>query len=73
LFLISSKLETLLKVCILAVVWLGTDARPSVKRAEGAFGLEEVISGELNSIGFGGTWISGKCRVEKFCSSPSTI
>jgi hypothetical protein len=60
LFLISSKLETLLKICVLAVVWLGIDARPSVNRAQGAFGLEEVISGELSSIGFTGTWISGE-------------
>jgi len=54
-----AKLETLLKVCVLAVVWLGIDARPSVNRAQGAFGLEEVISGELSSFGFGGIWISG--------------
>jgi hypothetical protein len=66
-------LETLLKVCVLAVVWLGIDARSSVKRAQGAFGLEEVLSGELSSFGFGGKWISGKCRVEKFYSRPLTI
>lgn len=54
-----AKLETLLKVCVLAVVWLGIDARPPVNRANGAFGLEEVISGELSSVGFTGTWISG--------------
>jgi hypothetical protein len=72
LFLVLSKLETLLKVCVLAVVWLGIDARPPVNRAQGAFGLEEVISGELSSVGFSGTWISGECRVEKFYSSPST-
>jgi hypothetical protein len=71
--LISSKLKTLLKVCVLTVVWLGIDARPPVNRAQGAFGLEEVISGELSSVGFGGTWISGECRVEMFYSSPWTV
>jgi len=70
---ISSKLKTLLKLCVLAVIWLGIDARPPVNRAQGAFGLEEVISGELSSVGFGGTWISGECRVEKFYSSPWTV
>jgi len=54
-----AKLKTLLKLCVLAVIWLGIDARPPVNRAQGAFGLEEVISGELSSVGFGGTWISG--------------
>ena len=70
---ISSKLKTLLKVCVLAVVWLGIDARPPVNRAQGAFGLEEVISGELSGVGFGGTWISGECRVEKFYASPLRV
>jgi hypothetical protein len=64
LFLILSKQETLLKLCVLAVVCLGIEARPPVNRAQGAFGLDEVISGELSSVGFTGTWISGEYRFE---------
>jgi hypothetical protein len=50
-----------MKACVVALVWSGIDARPPVNRAKGAFGLEEVISGELSSVGFSGTWISGEC------------
>jgi hypothetical protein len=59
-------MKTLLKACVVALVWQGIDARPPVNRAKGAFGLEEVISGELSSVGFSGTWISGECRNEFF-------
>lgn len=52
-------MKILLKTCVVAPILLATDARPPVNRAKGAFGLEEVISGELSSVGFSGTWISG--------------
>jgi hypothetical protein len=55
-------METLLKVCVIMLVCMGIDARPPVNRAKRAFGLEEVISGELSSLGFSGTWISGECK-----------
>lgn len=57
-------MKILLKTCVVALLWLTTDARPPVNRAKGAFGLEEVISGELSSVGFSGTWISGKWKGE---------
>jgi hypothetical protein len=63
-------MKTLLKACVVALVWHGIEARSPVNRAKGAFGLEEVISGELSSVGFSGTWISGECR-NKFSLIPS--
>jgi hypothetical protein len=65
-------MKILLKACVVALVWLGIDARPPVNRANGAFGLEEVISGELSSVGFSGTWISGKCRAEFYRNIPTS-
>jgi hypothetical protein len=64
-------MKILLKACVVALVWLGIDARPPVNRAKGAFGLEEVISGELSSVGFSGTWISGKCKGEFYPNPPN--
>jgi hypothetical protein len=55
-------MATLLKACVVVLMCMGIDARPPVSRANGAFGLEEVISGELSSYGFSGTWISGECK-----------
>lgn len=54
-------MEAFLKACVVVLTCMGIDARPPVNRAKGAFGLEEVISGELSSFGFSGTWISGEC------------
>ncbi|XP_069698609.1 venom dipeptidyl peptidase 4-like [Periplaneta americana] len=55
----TGKAQIELLVAVVVLVMLGVEARPPVRRAGGAFGLEEVISGDLRSAGFSGTWISG--------------